>query len=148
MEALDMAFVAKFISKKHAPMIVDSLANIFNDAIIDDELLKIDVGVILGGMIQKHFTGAKQNRLMEIINMKQIEDDFTKFLYEEFSDELYKKDEEIESQAQEIKSKEDEINKLNKNNNEYKTKLKQLSQIKDLNTPEARNIINSLILLS
>ena len=148
MEALDMAFVAKFISKKHAPMIVDSLANIFNDAIIDDELLKIDVGVILGGMIQKHFTGAKQNRLMEIINMKQIEDDFTKFLYEEFGDELYKKDEEIESQAQEIKSKEDEINKLNKNNNEYKTKLKQLSQIKDLNTPEARNIINSLILLS
>ena len=168
-EALDIAFVPKFIAKKHAPTIVESLANIFNNAIITDKLLKMDVGVILGGMIKKHFTNPeKQNKLMEKINMKHIEDEFTKFLYWEFGDllcerdaKIEEKDREIESQKKEIesmgnkikskedeiKSKDDEINKLNQHNKEYKNKLKILSEFKDLNAPEARSILNSLILL-
>ena len=162
MEALDMAFVAKFISKKHAPIIVESLVNIFNDAIIDDELLKTDVGVILGGMIQKHFKSIeKQNRLMEKINMRQINNFIEELVYNEFGEVLDKRDEKIEAQAQEIESnkkeiefrdaeiesKDAEIDKLNQQKDEVQTKLKSLSEFKDLNSPEARAILNSLILV-
>ena len=176
MEALDMAFVAKFISKKHAPMIVESLANIYNDTIIEDEHLKTDVGAILGGMIQKHFKSIeKQNRLMEKINMRQINNFIEELVYDEFGDVLDKKDEKIEAQAQEIESnkkeiesrdaeieskdaeieskdaeiesKDAEIDKLNQQKDEVQTKLKSLSEFKDLNSPEARAILNSLILV-
>lgn len=53
-EALDMAFICKFISKKHAPLVIESLSKIFNEAIIKDKVLKIDVKVILSGMILKY----------------------------------------------------------------------------------------------
>ena len=162
MEALDMAFVSKFIFKEHAPMIVESLANIFNDAIIDDELLKIDVGAILGGMIQKNFKSIeKQNRLMEKINMRQINNFIEELVYDEFGEVLDKRDEKIEAQAQEIefnkkeiksnreeiKVKDAEIDKLNQQKDEVQSKLKSLSEFKDLNSPEARAILNSLILV-
>ena len=169
MEALDMAFVSKFISKEHAPMIVESLSNIFSDAIIDDELLKIDVGAILGGMIQKNFKSIeKQNRLMEKIDMRQINNYLEELVYDEFGDVLDKRDEKIEAQAQEIESnkkeikvkdaeleskneelefKDAEIDKLNQQKDEVQSKLKSLSEFKDLNSPEARAILNSLILV-
>ena len=164
-----MAFVSKFISKEHAPMIVESLANIFSDAIIDDELLKIDVGAILGGMIQKNFKSIeKQNRLMEKIDMRQINNYLEELVYDEFGDVLDKRDEKIEAQAQEIESnkkeikvkdaeleskneelefKDAEIDKLNQQKDEVQSKLKSLSEFKDLNSPEARAILNSLILV-
>ena len=54
-EALDIGFISKFISKEYAQEVTKSLTNIFKNAIISDEKLKIDVAVILGGMIRKHF---------------------------------------------------------------------------------------------
>ena len=86
--------------------------------------------------------------------MRQIEKEITKLVYDEFGDELDKKDEKIEAQAQEIKikdkeleTKDNEISELMKSNGEYKKKLEQLSQLGDYNSPEARKIINDLILL-
>ena len=141
MEALDMAFVSKFISKKHASDVIESLTEVFNHAKIEDKLLKTDIGVILGGMILKHFTGAeKQNKLLWRINMRHIEKEIDKLVYDEYGEILNKKDEEIEA-------KDEEISKLNKSNNEYKEKIKQLNEMADLNSPEAKKIINSLLLL-
>ena len=100
--------------------------------------------------------------------MRHIEKEITKLVYDEFGDELDRKDEKIEAQAHEIKTKDkelktkdkeletkdkeletkdNEISELTKSNGEYKKKLEQLSQLGDYNCPEAKKIINDLILL-
>ena len=176
MEALDIAFISKFISKENAPQVIETLTKVFKHAKIEDKLLKMDVGVILGGMILKHYEGIeKQTKLMGMINMRHIEREIDKLVYDEYGDILDKKDEEIEAKEEEIKtqakeinskneeinskneeinskneeinSKNNEINELNKSNREYKDKIKQLSELSDLNSPEAKKIINSLMLL-
>lgn len=66
-ETLDMAFVCKFIPKQHAPKLIETIANVFEDAIIDDRVLKIDIGIIIGGMILKHIKDPiKQKKLLGI----------------------------------------------------------------------------------
>ncbi len=146
-EALDIAFVSKFISSKYAPEIIESLTLSFKIAIINDRALKLDVGVILGGMILKRITNTdKQNRLLRRINMKQMENEIDKLVYDEYGDMLNKKDKKIEKQANEIKTQANEITKLNNTNQEYKNKLKQLNELKDL-TPEAKKIIHTMMLL-
>lgn len=175
-EAMDIAFIAKFISKEYSAVILESLAHAFKNAIIDDKLLRIDVGVILGGMIIKHIKNLnKQNRLLGVIDMRHIEREIDKIVYDEYGDQLDAKDKmiesqaneiesqaneiasqanEIESQAQEletqsrmIKSKDEEINKLVDKNNQFKSKIDQLKEIGDFNAPEAKKIIQSLMLL-
>jgi hypothetical protein len=70
-EALDIAFISKFMLKEHAPSVIESLAKVFKKAIIKDELLKMDVGVILGGMILKHITSnTKQNKMQYCYKLK------------------------------------------------------------------------------
>lgn len=140
-EALDIGFLSKFISKEHASEIVEALTTIFCEAIIEDKLLKMDVGVILGGMILKHISDIeKQNKLLRRINMRHIEKEIDKLVYDEYGEELDKKDKEIEE-------KNKEIDKLNKSNAEYKTKIEQLNQLEDLNTPKAKKILQQLMLL-
>ena len=140
MEALDIAFIPKFISKEYAQYVTDSMTVAFRDAIIEDEKLKMDVGVILGGMILKHFKNMdKQAKLLERINMRQIKTDIEKLVHDEFGDELDAKDREIEK-------KDNEINKLNQYKNESKNKLKELSDLEDL-SPKAKQIIQSIMLL-
>lgn len=65
--------------------------------------------------------------------MRQFESELQKLVYDEYGDELDKKDQEIKEKDQEIK--------------EYKNKAKQLNQIENLNSPEARKIIQSMLLL-
>ena len=73
-EALDIAFVSKFISSKYAPEIIESLARLFKNVLIEDTALKLDIGAILGGMILKRITNTeKQNQLLRRINMRHIE---------------------------------------------------------------------------
>lgn len=74
------------------------------------------------------------------IGMRHIEKEIDKIVYDEYGDILDKKDEEIEAKNQVIKSKNDEIKR-------YKDKIKQLNELKDLDSPEAKQIINSLLLL-
>ena len=89
-EALDMAFVPKFISKKRAPFITESLSLAYKDAIISDEVLKRDVGVILGAMILKNVNNNRQNRLLEEIDMKQIDKKISQLVEDEYGDSLRK----------------------------------------------------------
>jgi len=173
MESLDMAFVCKFISKKYAPYVTERLSRIYKDAIIEDKLLKMDVGVILGGMILKNIKEInKQNKLLEMINMRHIENEIDQLVYDEYGDKLDAKDREIEeknklietqskeletqtqklktqskeleTQTQKLKTQSKELKTVHKNNKEFKEKISQLSKIKDLNSPKAKQIINSL----
>ena len=175
-EALDIAFISKFISKEYAQNVTKSLITLFNNAVIPDRKLKIDVAAILGATIRKHFPDEKtQNRLLEKINMKEYESEMEKIIYEEFGDALYEKDEEIESlsktikkqskelesqtrelesqsrelesQSRELESKNEEIDNLIKFKEESKQKLKKLRELENLDSQEAKSIINSLILL-
>ena len=162
MEALDMAFVSKFIDPQYKKFVIDSLTKSFNSAIIHDKKLKMDVAIILNAMITKNYSSkAKQDELRERINMREYESEMEKIIYEEFGEELSEKDRELETQKQEhektkqehektkqeLKTQKQKTEKLNKTNKEYKNKIEKLNQMKDLNTPEARNILNSLILL-
>lgn len=148
MEALDMAFVSKFISNEYAPQVIESLTESFKNAIIEDKLLKMDVGVILGGMILKHVKDTTaQNKLLRRIGMRHIEKEIDKLVYDEYGDKLDEKDHEIKVKNKEIKIKEETIDKLSKTNKEYKNKIKQLKELENLNSPEAKKIINSLLLL-
>ena len=108
----------------------------------------MDVAIIFGGMILKQIQDIeKQNKLLEMINMRQYETDMEELVYDEYGDILNEKDKEIESKTQEIESKTREIEKLNNENKEYKEKIRQLNEIEDLNTPQAKKILNSLMLL-
>lgn len=161
-EALDIGFVCKFISKKHAPQVIEALCHAFKDAIIPDRHLRMDVGVILGAMILKNIEQTNtKNRLLKVIDMKTFENEIQKLVYDEFGDELElkdkeieqkdnkleQKDKEIEQKDKEIEQKDNEISKLSKNNNAYKSKIEQLKKIGDLNSPKAQEIIQSLMLL-
>jgi len=140
--------------KEHAPSVIESLAKVFKKAIIKDELLKMDIGVILGGMILKHITSnTKQNKLLGLIGMRHIENEIDKLVYDEYGDKLDEKDKEIEKMDNELKTKNDElktkdkkIDELNQTNEEYKNKLKELNKTTNL-PPEAKKIINSMMLL-
>ncbi len=169
MEALDIAFTSKFISKKDAPYVVERLCEAFKNAEIGDRVLKLDVKVILSGMILKHIKSEKkQYKLMEMIGMRKIKNELDELVYEEYGDKLDAKDKEIEnkektiiSQAKtiktknnelktkdnELKTKDEQISNLNKSNHNYRKLIKKLNKFDDLNTPEARKILDSLTLL-
>ena len=145
-ETLDIAFVSKFISKKHILQVIETLIKVFNNAIIDDKVLKMDVGVILGAMILKHVNNIKkQNKLLRDLNMGQFESELHELVYDEFGDVLDKKDEEIEAKDKELGQKDKEIEELSKSNMEYKAKIKQLLKLEDLNSKKKKKILNSLI---
>ena len=91
--------------------------------------------------------------------MKQYRDEMEKIIYEEFGDILREKDRIIEEKDRIIKERKRKLRILRndeqrqeeietiKKNIEYRRKIKQLNEMKDLNTSEARKIINSLMQL-
>ena len=140
-ETLDIAFVPKFISKEKGKFITESLSKAFKYAKIHETIVKRDIGVLLGAMILKHFDNTdKINELMEDIGMKQIENEIKIIAREEFKEEL----EEVEKENSKLKL---ENGNLKNENGAYKKGIEQLKEMEDLNTPEAKNIINSLMML-
>ena len=134
---------------------------------------QIDIGVLLGAMILKHFENEEKiNELMEEINMKQISDEIKIIARDEFKEEfekIEKEKQELQLENIEVKKENTEMKKENtkvkkentkvkkentkvkkentemkKENGKLKDGLKQLNEIKDL-TPEAKKIINSLM---
>lgn len=68
MEAMDICFISKFISKKSSIEVIETLSYVFKDAIIADGVLRRDVGVVLGAMILKRVENLKlQERLLMVI---------------------------------------------------------------------------------
>lgn len=147
-EALDIAFTSKFISKKYAPYVVENLCKTFKDAKIEDKHLKLDVKVILSGMILKHINSEiKQEKLMEMIGMRHIENELDELVYEQYGDKLDAKDKEIEMMHKEMETKDKEIDNLTKSKKAYDKLVEKLHTFDDFNSPEARKIINALMLL-
>ena len=155
MESLDIAFIARFTPKKDAPKVLESLCEIFKKSIITDKVLKLDVRVILSGMVLKHITSKnKQEKLMRMIGMRKIENELDELVYEQYGDELDAKDKQLEESAKiikskdnQLKSKDDQLKSKDDQLKSYQKLIKKLDDFDDLNTPEARKIINSLMLL-
>ena len=76
--------------------------------------------------------------------MRHFESEIQKLVYDEYGEELDKKDETIEKQSKELKKQSKQINKLKQNKQEFKKKLKQLAELDDLNSHEGRNILEYL----
>lgn len=76
--------------------------------------------------------------------MRHIENEIDQLVYEEYGDKLDAKDREIEEKNKLIETQSKELKTVHKNNKEFKEKISQLSKIKDLNSPKAKQIINSL----
>ena len=152
-ETLYIAFVAKFISKEYGQFITESLAKSFRYAKLNEEIPKRDIGVLLGAMILKHFDDNKKiDELMEVIDMKQINEEIRIITREEFADEfekIEKEKREMKNENIEIKNENKEIkneNKEIKNENiKLKEGIKQVAEKKNLD-PESKKILNSLII--
>jgi hypothetical protein len=167
MEALDIAFIPKFISKEDAPFVTESLAKHLKNAIIADNELKRDTVALLGAMILKNITDeTKQIELMEDIGMAQVEDEIRIIAREEYKEEynkiekeklsLQKENNKIEKEKLSLQKENNKIekeklslqkenNKIKEEHNKMKKGIKKLSEMDDL-TPEAKNIINSLMI--
>ena len=182
-EALDIAFIPKFISAKDAPFVTQTLARMFKNAIIPDKELKRDVAVILGAMVLKHVKSkTAQNELMGAIDMKQYVDEIEEIMYSKYGETLEKRDETIEELTEELTTmnrkldnknqelntknkqltqkdqelntknkqltqKDQELNTKNKELNKIKKEINELCKLEDLNSPKARKILNSMILM-
>ena len=151
-EALDIAFIPKFIAKENASFVTESLSKAFKSAIINDEKLKLDVGVLLGAMIIKHIDGEKQIELMEEIGMKQFENRIKIIAREEYSEELQKVEQEntdlknenlnLKNQYNNIKTENKNIkNEYNNIKTEFKNRMLELEKLPNL-SPKAKKIIN------
>lgn len=153
MEALDIAFIPKFISKKNSSKVTETLAVNFKNANIKEKQLKTDVGIILGAMILKNILDKeKQQKLMEMIGMDQgLKNDIQIILkeeIEEINEKLAKKDEEIREKNVEINEKNVEINEKNVEINEKTEELdKILSVVKQLHNEGEinRNTMNKIL---
>ena len=151
-EILDIAFIPKFISKNHKEFITQSIAKVFNDAIINDEQLKINIAILLSMMILKNIPNEnKQNQLMEEINMRQFETDMDEIVYEVYGDKLDKKDKQIEKQKQETQKYKQETQKYKQETQKqkqetqkYKQALETINKIPK-NPPETKKIIQKLL---
>ena len=141
MEALDMAFISKFIPKNEAEDMVKSLADLFSRAKIEDKKLEIDVAAILGAMILKNVEDVdEQKRLMEMINMMEYESEMQKIVYEEFGDELKTMKKELQTSKETIKSKDENIKNLQDSNRKLRSALKQLLNEDDSSTIDKTKI--------
>ena len=148
-EALDIAFVPKFISKDSAPFVTETLSKAFEDAIINDKILKMDVGVLLGAMIIKNVDKRKQEKLLEDIGMKQIENRIKRLAADEVR-EAERKNLKLEQDYKQVKEElnqfKEENHQLKENNSKFKEELEKLNNLPNL-TPEVKSVINSLIIL-
>ena len=165
-EILDIAFVPKFISNEDAPFVTESLCLRFKEVEIDDKLLRIDVGCILGAMVLKNIDSeTKQIKLLEKIGMKRIKNDLRILVRDEFGDELseveeenFKLKQEMNQQKQEIKQQKQEINQqkqeinqqkqeINQQKQKMKSAIEKLNKMEDLNTPQARELLNTVLMI-
>lgn len=144
-EALDIAFIPRFISKKDGKFICETFAKLFKDANIPDHELKRDVAVILMTMILTHVPDEKeQNELLEVMEMDVYKDDMEELVYSVYQDELTKKDQEIKQKDNTIQQKDKEIKEIKK---DYDNELQKLNKVNNL-PQEARKIINTMLLLN
>jgi DNA repair exonuclease SbcCD ATPase subunit len=106
-------------------------------------------------MVLKHVKSkTAQNELMGAIDMKQYVDEIEEIMYSKYGETLEKRDETIEELTEELATmnrkldnKNQELNTKNKELNKLKKEINELCKLEDLNSPKARKILNSMILM-
>lgn len=92
----------------------------------------------------------KINELLEEIDMKQIGDEIKILAREEYKEEFEKEKKERLKMQEEMRKEnnklKNEYTNVKNENGKYKKGIEQLSKMKDLNSPEAKKILNSLII--
>ena len=139
------------LQKKDVEKLINSLADLFGDVIIEDLKLKVDVAVILSGMILKHISDVdEQIKLLEMVDMRQYIDIMEELVYDKYGDQLKEIDDQLkekDSQLKEIddqlKEKDSQLKEIDDKIKQYKDDFKELSQIDGL-PPKAKSIIDEL----
>ena len=163
-EALHIAFIPKYISKRHAESVTKSLARAFKHANIPDYELKRDIAFILLTMILSNVSNeTEQDQLMEVIEMNIYRDDMQELVYSEYGDELDKKDQEIAAKEKDLAkkdkdlaAKEKDLAKKDKDlaakdkeleliKNRYAEKIEEINAREDIPL-ETKKLINSILL--
>ena len=166
---MDMAFITKFIADENKQFVIENITAVFDDAIIENVKLKRDVAIIINAMIMKTFTSeTKQEELRGRIGMKEYENEMERIVYEEYGDELRKKDNEIvklhdknnelndrnhelNDRNHELNDRNDKLNdinnELNNENKKYKDNIEELKKFDDFNSAEAKKIIHALMVI-
>ena len=83
--------------------------------------------------------------------MKEYSDEIQEIVYDEYCEELGKRDQKIKELTQELTENNKKLTEadleLNKIKYEYKSEIEKLNEMDDLNTPQAKKIIKSLLIL-
>ena len=139
-EALHIAFVPKYISKKYSEYVTKSFSKLFKHAKIPDEKLKRDIAFILMTMILSNIDDeTEQNQLLEEIDMDTYRDDMEEIVYSRYGEDL----ERVKAEnKKELAKKDEEITKL-KNN--HKKILKEINDQKDIPLKTKKLLISTLL---
>ena len=79
--------------------------------------------------------------------MREIKNELDELLYEEYGDKLDAKDKEINNLKKSNEKYKRSNQEYKKSNEKYKKQIEKLNELDDLNTPEARKILDELILM-
>lgn len=142
-EALHIAFVPKYISKKYSEYVTKSLSKLFKHAKISDKELKRDIAFILMSMILSNIDDeTEQNQLLEEIDMDAYRDDMEEIVYSRYGDELNEKDEEIAENKKELAKKDEEITKLKTN---FAKLIEEINAQNDIPSKTKKLLISTLL---
>lgn len=142
-EALHIAFVPKYISKKYSEYVTKSLSKLFKHAKISDKELKRDIAFILMSMILSNIDDeTEQNQLLEEIDMDTYRDDIEEIVYSRYGDELNEKDEEIAENKKELAKKDEEITKLKTN---FAKLIEEINAQNDIPSKTKKLLISTLL---
>jgi len=153
-EALHIAFVPKYISKKYSEYVTKSFSKLFKHAKISDKELKRDIAFILMSMILSNISDkTEQDQLLEEIDMDAYRDDIEEIVYSRYGDnlervkaenkkELAKKDEEIAENKKELAKKDEEITKLKTN---FAKLIEEINAQNDIPSKTKKLLISTLL---
>ena len=77
-------------------------------------------------------------------HLREYEDEIDEIINDKYGDKLTKKDQEIYELNQKLTKSDIELTQIKK---EYKSKIEKLNSMDDLNTPQAKKILSSLLVL-
>ena len=139
-EALHIAFVPKYISKKYSEYVTKSFSKLFKHAKISDKELKRDIAFILMSMILSNISDkTEQDQLLEEIDMDAYRDDIEEIVYSRYGDNL----ERVKAEnKKELAKKDEEITKLKTN---FAKLIEEINAQNDIPSKTKKLLISTLL---
>ena len=139
-EALHIAFVPKYISKKYSEYVTKSFSKLFKHAKIPDEKLKRDIAFILMTMILSNIDDeTEQNQLLEEIDMDTYRDDMEEIVYSRYGEDI----ERVKAEnKKELAKKDEEITKLKTN---FAKLIEEINAQNDIPSKTKKLLISTLL---